>query len=159
MSTLAIRIAEGGIADLPAVMTVMDDSFDADFGEAWTASQCAGLLPLPGVWLTLAYDRGEAVGFALSRLVVDEAELLLLAVRRPSQGRGSGSALLTDFIARAARRGALLLHLEVRDGNPAISLYERAGFSPIGRRREYYRGVRGGRYDAITLAKNVEAFQ
>jgi len=159
VSTLAIRIAEGGIADLPAVMAVMDDSFEAEFGEAWTASQCAGLLPLPGVWLTLAHERGEPVGFALSRLVADEAELLLLAVRRPSQGQGTGRALLADFVARAARRGAVLLHLEVRDGNPAMMLYERSGFAAVGRRRDYYRGLGGGRYDAITLAKNVEAGQ
>ncbi|MGE0178573.1 MAG: GNAT family N-acetyltransferase [Sphingomonas sp.] len=155
MNMLAVRIAEGGLADLPAAMAVMDDSFDTAFGEAWTVSQCAGLLPLPGVWLSLAHDRGDVVGFALSRIVAEEAELLLLAVRRAAQNRGIGRTLLEDFGVRAGARGATRLHLEVRDGNAAIALYEKAGFSPVGRRRDYYRGSNGGHHDAITLMKKV----
>ena len=159
MSTLTIRIAEGGLADLPTVMAVMDDSFDPAFGEAWTASQCAGLLPLPGVWLTLAHDGEDVAGFALSRLVADEAELLLLAVRRTAQHRGIGKTLLADFAVRAKSRGAAMLHLEVRDGNPAVGLYERSGYSPVGRRRDYYCGADGTRHDALTLIKNTDAAQ
>lgn len=159
MSTLAVRIVEGGLADLPAVMAVMDDSFDPRFGEAWTASQCAGLLPLPGVWLALARDGERAVGFSLSRIVLDEAELLLLAVRRDDQGQGIGRALLTDFAAAARGRRARRLHLEVRDGNPAARLYDDAGYSLAGRRRDYYRGVDGGCYDALTLTKNIVSDQ
>lgn len=155
MSTLAVRIAQGGIADLPAVMAVMDESFDPRFGEAWTASQCAGLLPLPGVWLLLARDGEEIVGFALSRLVIDDAELLLLAVHRSRQGKGIGRTLLADFAASATARGARRLHLEVRDGNPAERLYEQAGYSLAGRRRDYYLGSDGSRYDALTLTKEV----
>jgi [ribosomal protein S18]-alanine N-acetyltransferase len=155
VSTLAVRIAEGGLADLPTVMAVMDDSFDPRFGEAWTASQCAGLLPLPGVWLALARSDEEIVGFSLSRLVADEAELLLLAVRRGQQRRGIGRALLADFATAASGRRARLLHLEVRDGNPAARLYEQAGYSLAGRRRDYYLGADGRRYDALTMTKKV----
>lgn len=155
MSTLAVRIAEGGLADLPAVMAVMDDSFDPRFGEAWTASQCAGLLPLPGVWLALARAGDEIVGFSLSRIIMDEAELLLLAVRRGQQGRGIGQALLADFAFAAEGRQASRLHLEVREGNPAARLYEQAGYSLAGRRRDYYLGADGNRYDALTLMKKI----
>ena len=69
MNTAAIALGPGGIADLDSVMTVMDDSFDPRFGEAWTASQCAGLLPMPGVWLILAREGDAAIGFALGRAV------------------------------------------------------------------------------------------
>ena len=69
-------------------MRVMVDSFDRRYGEAWTASQCAGLLPMPGVWLTLARGANGVIGFALARQVANEAELLLLAVRRNAQRRG-----------------------------------------------------------------------
>ena len=155
MSTLAVRIVEGGLADLPAVMAVMDASFDPRFGEAWTASQCAGLLPLPGVWLALARDGDTVVGFSLARIVMDEAELLLLAVRRTEQGRGIGRALLADFAASARGRGARRLHLEVRDGNRAARLYEQDGYSLAGRRRDYYLGADGRRYDALTLMKKA----
>ena len=48
------------------------------------------------------------------------------------------------------------LHLEVRDGNPAVRLYKRAGFSQVGRRRNYYSGRDGQLFDALTLAKTFQ---
>lgn len=155
MSTPAITICDGDLTDLDAVMAVMDESFDSRFGEAWTASQCAGLLPLPGVWLTLAREGDEVAGFALARAVAGEAELLLLAVRTGRQRRGIGHLLLDAFTAAAVERGASRLHLEVREGNRALGLYKRSGFVLAGRRRNYYSGARGATHDALTLAKAI----
>ena len=155
MSGGTIILSPGELADLREVMAVMDDSFDPRFGEAWTMGQCAGLLPLPGVWLTLAREDEQVLGFALARLVADEAELLLLAVKTAGQRRGIGRILLEDFEDEAVKRGAGRLHLEVREGNHALSLYERTGFGLVGRRRHYYGGQNGDRYDALTLAKSA----
>ena len=159
MSTAApgMVIAEGGLPDLESVMGVMRDSFDPAYGEAWTAPQCAGLLPMSGVWLILAWDGGAVAGFALSRVTAGEAELLLLAVERERQQSGIGELLLNRFIEDALHRGAHRLHLEVRDGNPAVRLYKRAGFSQVGRRRNYYSGRNGELFDALTLAKTFDA--
>jgi ribosomal-protein-alanine N-acetyltransferase len=148
----AITLCEGGLADLEGVMAVMDDSFDTRFGEAWTASQCAGLLPMPGVWLTLAKEDRAVVGFALARAVAGEAELLLLAVRGAWQRAGLGKRLLISFTEAASARGVGRMHLEVREGNHALSLYTDAGFRLVGRRRNYYSGWRGQTFDALTLA-------
>jgi len=148
-----ILVAEGGILDLDPVMQVMNDSFDPAYGEAWTGPQCAGLIPMPGVWLSLARDSAKVVGFALGRVVAGEAELLLLAVRRSSQGSGVGRALLNRFVEIAQQKGADRLHLEVRDGNHAIKLYVKAGFTEVGRRKNYYTGRDGQVYDALTLAR------
>ena len=152
-----IVIEEGGLLALDSVLRVMEDSFDPAFGEAWTGPQCAGLLPMPGVWLSLARDGGEVIGFALGRVVLREAELLLLAVRKDVQGRGVGQALLDRFTAIAKRRGADQLHLEVREGNRAVRLYKRAGFGEVGRRRNYYNGRDGQVYDALTLARSINS--
>ncbi|HLL31711.1 MAG TPA: ribosomal protein S18-alanine N-acetyltransferase [Allosphingosinicella sp.] len=151
--TCAIAISEGGAADLGAVMRVMEDSFDPAFGEAWTSPQCAGLLPMAGVWLSLARQEDSVIGFALGRIVGNEAELLLLAVRRSSQGKGVGQMLLDRFASVAASKGAEQLHLEVRQGNHAVSLYSRNGYREVGRRRNYYNGRDGQLFDALTLAK------
>ncbi len=151
--TGTVDISEGGAADLGAVMRVMEDSFDPAFGEAWTSPQCAGLLPMAGVWLSLARRDDEVIGFALGRIVAQEAELLLLAVRRSSQGKGVGQMLLDRFGSVAASKGAEQLHLEVRHGNHAISLYSRNGYREVGRRRNYYNGRDGQLFDALTLAK------
>ncbi len=156
MTVQAIILADGEVADLDAVMRVMNDSFDRRYGEAWTAPQCAGLLPMPGVWLSLARDARGVIGFALARIVADEAELLLLAVRRAAQRQGVGKLLLDRFTSDAKHRGADRLHLEVREGNHAVKLYENEGFALVGRRRNYYSGPDGRCYDALTLAKIVE---
>lgn len=153
--TGALRLVDGGIHDVDAMVHVMEDSFDPTFGEAWTAPQCAGLLPLPGVWLTLAMHDQEPIGFALSRIVADEAELLLLAVRKSGQRQGIGRHLLNDFAQKARTKGATTLHLEMRDGNPASVLYQGFGFVEVGRRRKYYIGCNGEAFDAITLLKQV----
>ena len=149
----AIRLAEGGPADLDSVMRVMEDSFDPAFGEAWTGPQCAGLLPMAGVWLSLASEGERVVGFALARIAAGEAELLLLAVARARQGKGVGQMLLDRFATVAASKGAQQLHLEVREGNHAVSLYTRNGYREVGRRRNYYSGCDGQLFDALTLAK------
>ena len=154
MTGAPVILSPGGHDDLAEVMAVMEDSFDPRFGEAWTKAQCAGLLPLPGVWLTLARVDEAVLGFALARLVADEAELLLLAVKTAGQRRGVGRILLEQFEDDAVARGAVRLHLEVREGNHALSLYEQAGFGLVGRRRDYYAGQKGDRYDALTLAKS-----
>lgn len=148
---LAVRLRPGTAADLDRVMAIMTAAFRPCFGEAWTRSQCAGIMPMHGVTLTIAESAGTAVGFSLVRSVADEAELLLLAVDPGEQRRGIGQALLDEFIATALAAGAHRLHLEVRDGNPAIELYRSSGFTPAGRRRNYYHGPDGEAYDAVTL--------
>jgi ribosomal-protein-alanine N-acetyltransferase len=152
-----LSLVEGSLCDLDHVMDVMEDSFDPAFGEAWTAPQCAGLLPMPGVWLTLARQGEVIVGFAMSRIVLREAELLLLAVRKDRQHSGIGNQLLDTFVRSAIVRGAEVLHLEVREGNRAINLYQRAGFTQIGRRRNYYSGRDGQVYDALTLSRDAKS--
>ncbi|QIL02024.1 GNAT family N-acetyltransferase [Sphingomonas sinipercae] len=139
---------------LDDVMTVMASAFDPNFGEAWTRSQCAGILPMAGVRLILAeHDRtGDPLGFSLYRTVVGDAELLLLGVAGAAQRQGIGRRLLDHFIEDAKQNGANRVHLEVRDGNPAIRLYEQSGFSAVGRRHKYYRGLDGMQYDALTFS-------
>ena len=152
-----VRIERGTSHDLEAVMEVMESAFGSRYGEAWTRSQCAGILPMAGVSLMLARDGRDqdVVGFFLSRNVADEAELLLLAVAPSQRRRGIGRTLLDDFIERARSAAATRVHLEVRDGNPAIGMYRSAGFSPVGRRHNYYRARDGQQFDALTFALDL----
>ena len=149
-----VRIAPGTADHVDAVMTVMEAAFGDKFGEAWTRSQLHGILPMAGVFLIIAVDRASdcVIGFSLFRTVADESELLLIGVLPDEQRRGVGTLLLEDFLVRARGQHASKVHLEVRDGNPAIELYRAAGFSPVGRRRNYYHALNGKSFDAITLA-------
>lgn len=154
----AVRVEAGGIADLSDVMIAMRDAFDPEFGEAWTEAQCAGILGMPGSRLVIARRELEPAGFAMSRTIAGETELLLLAVRVGFRRSGIGRSLLERAIVDARDEGAQTMHLEVRDGNGAVLLYQGAGFQQVGRRRHYYRGVNGKVFDALTfrlkLARN-----
>jgi ribosomal-protein-alanine N-acetyltransferase len=106
-----------------------------------------------GVSLVVAREPAtrQALGFSLSRTVADESELLLLAVLPSRHRHGIGGLLLAEFMDRARDHGLRRVHLEVRDGNPAVDMYRSAGFSPVGRRRNYYHAPDGRRFDALTL--------
>jgi ribosomal-protein-alanine N-acetyltransferase len=148
------RVLAGTFDDLDSVMAIMEAAFGTRFGEAWTRSQCAGILPMTGVSLMLARDSedGPAVGFSLFRSVAGESELLLLAVAPDHRRRGIGRGLLQNFLQHARADGATRVHLEVRDGNPAVEMYRSAGFAPVGRRRNYYHTTDGRQFDALTFA-------
>jgi [ribosomal protein S18]-alanine N-acetyltransferase len=150
-----VRLAAGTSRDLDAVMQVMTAAFGDRYGEAWTRSQCAGILPMAGVSLRIARERenGEPIGFSLFRTVVDESELLLIAVHPDHHRRGIGRRLLDDFIEHVRSDGVTRVHLEVRDGNPAIDMYRAARFEAVGRRRNYYHGRDGLEFDALTFAR------
>ena len=153
----AIHIEAGTSDDLSAVMQVMDCAFGTRFGEAWTRSQLAGILPMAGVALITASDSKSAqtIGFSLFRTVADESELLLIAVRPELHRQGIGRRLLDHFMDQARSGRVTRVHLEVRDGNPAVEMYREAGFEPVGRRRNYYQALDGKRFDAVTLARNL----
>lgn len=152
---LPLTIARAGGGELDQVMQVLERAFDPRFGEAWTRAQCAGILPMSGVTLLLARSGDDPVGFSLSRRVSDEAELLLIGVVPEARGRGIAGRLIDRFVEDSAAAGAHHLHLEVRDGNPAVFLYQQHDFSIVGRRSNYYRGPGGEMFDALTMARNI----
>lgn len=137
---------------LDDVMAIMRDAFDPEFGEAWTEGQCSGVLAMPGTRLLVAHAP-EPVGFALMRTVVDEAELMLLAVRAERRGAGIGRALLCQSFEIAEQSGVSSFFLEVRAENRAIDLYLASGLRQVGFRKDYYRGGDGRRHDALTFRK------
>lgn len=156
-TTRAYHLQAGTSTDLQEVMEVMEAAFGDTYGEGWTRSQIAGILPMAGVSLVLARGVGDqrCAGFSLSRAVADEAELLLIAVLPGQRRRGIARMLLGEFMRGSRGQGLRRVHLEVRYGNPATELYREAGFAPVGRRRNYYQGADRRRHDAITFARDV----
>lgn len=142
-------ITSGDAFDLPAIMPVMSGAFAVEFGEAWTEPQCLGVVAMPGSHLVIA-RRTAVIGFALSRVIMDECELMLLAVMPECQRSGIGRDLLSSVVAHARATHVARIFLEVRSGNPAIALYSSAGFKEVGQRCGYYRGTQGQSFDALT---------
>lgn len=125
-------------------------AFDGQ-GRGWAADEIASLLASPHVFLN-----SSAAGFALGRVIADEAELLTLAVDPAAQRGGHGTALLNGFEQESARRGAVRAFLEVSEENTAaLALYTRAGYCELSRRAGYYHTPTGEKADALILSKDL----
>lgn len=95
-------------------------------------------------------------GFILSRRVLDEAEILSIAIDPSHRQRGLSYQLLHRHRETLEHLGIRTLHLEVDENNkPAIALYSRAGFEITGRRRGYYAQPDGSRTTALTMSLKV----
>lgn len=132
------------VVDAPVLAAVHAEAFDA----SWSAADLAVLLGQPGVFAVMADG-----GFILCRTVLDEAEILTLAVRPSARRAGLGARLAEAAAGLARETGAERLFLEVAEDNlAALSLYARLGFQSEGRRRNYYARPDGSRIDARVLA-------
>lgn len=154
-SDASITIAAVSPRDVSQIMPVMTQAFDPAYGEAWTLPQCLGIMSMPGAWLIVARGQSEAVGFAMGRTIVAEAELLLLAVAPSAQRSGIGRAVMQTLIDQLRTGGVSKLHLEVRSSNSAHTFYKDLGFVGVGLRKNYYRGATGALADALTLTRDI----
>ena len=117
----------------------------------YTAQEFRDLLAQPGCFLIT-----DPHGFALGRLVADEAELLTLAVDPDHRRAGHGTRLVIGFEAEARTRGASRAFLEVAACNRAARrLYEALGYAELGRRPGYYQPADRPPEDALILGKTL----
>ncbi len=132
MNQLSIRDAVPD--DMETILTVERDAYRDPWGE----ESFRILMTIPkGIALVAAFR--FPVAYAFGRVTVDEGELLNLAVARQYRKRNVGRMLLNGFLQRCWQYGAAKVFLEVRVGNSgAVQLYRSAGFSIVGRRKEYY---------------------
>ncbi|SDJ71712.1 ribosomal protein S18-alanine N-acetyltransferase [Microbulbifer yueqingensis] len=106
------------------------------------------------VWL-LEHEAGEPIACCVVSQLLDEAEILDIAVAPAWRRRGIARALLGQVIQRLVGQTARLL-LEVRVSNtPARSLYSALGFVEDGVRRGYYPTAVGGREDAVLMSLDL----
>lgn len=127
----------------------------AAFAKPWSTLDFERLLGERGVVADGLFlgRAGKPSGFVLSRIVLDEAEILTVALAPEARGKGHSRPLLARHLDELSRRGVARVHLEVEEGNaPAIALYRRLGFQDTGRREGYYRKADGTRVSALTMA-------
>jgi ribosomal-protein-alanine N-acetyltransferase len=98
----------------------------------------------------------NTVGFAVSRMAADEAEILSIAVAESHRGRGLSRNLLLTHLGHLAGRGVRTVFLEVEENNqPARRLYDGAGFAVAGRRERYYREANGEQLNAVLMRRDL----
>lgn len=102
------------------------------------------------LWL-VALDGEMVVGYIGSQTVIDETDMMNIAVHPEYRRRGIAEALIDALVNALREKRSRALSLEVRASNdPAIALYQKMGFSQVGRRPNYYRNPRE---DALILRK------
>jgi ribosomal-protein-alanine N-acetyltransferase len=91
-------------------------------------------------------------GFALTRHVAGESELLSLAVHPDQHRKGNASSLMHQWF-EVLRATAEIAFLEVAADNlPALTLYTRFGFAVQGTRAGYYSRTSGETIDAVLMS-------
>ena len=102
---------------------------------------------------TVIEMQGAVVGFCILQPVLDEANLLLMAIHPSQQGKGLGYQLLDQSIAML-KNDPIQIFLEVRESNhAAIALYQKADFHQIDVRKNYYPLAKGGYEHAVIMVR------
>lgn len=136
-------------ADVPAVAAVEQSCFSVPWSEESIRAELQNRTA--HVW-TLSVCR-EIVGYVGVHVVLDEAEVMNLAVLPAFRRRGYAKLLLETALAFCSEAGCAFLSLEVRESNTAaIALYGALGFTQRGRRRRYYQQPTE---DALLLTRDL----
>src|SRR5262249_23882310 len=141
-------LSQAGARDAAAIASL----HAASFHRGWSEEEFERLLIDRGVLAHRAMLGRSLVGFIISRMVGDEAEILSVAVTARRRNQGVARRLLDLHLRRLAGLGVRTIFLEVSETNaPARALYRRAGFREAGRRAGYYPEASGTPAAALVM--------
>jgi ribosomal-protein-alanine N-acetyltransferase len=128
--------AFNGAEDAAQVAEILREAREA---ATWSEEALRETAKLPDV-SALVSERGGAIsGIVVGRRVLDEAEILNLAVTLGMRRQGEGRALVGRILNRFAELRVSRVFLEVRESNRgAIEFYRGLGFQAVGTRKDYY---------------------
>lgn len=144
-----ILLRHATLADIPALCALEKECFTLP----WQEDSFAFALNNPSLFFLPVLTAGEEiVGYAVMQCLFEEAELQNIAVKENFRNSGFGKRILQACFDEATAKNAEKMYLEVREGNmPARTLYEKNGFCPYARRRNYYKEPTE---DAIMMVKS-----
>ena len=120
------------------------------FSEPWSEKSLLEEIDNPDAYFIVETENGEVVGYAGMHTPCGDCYIDNIAVFEKHQGKGYGERLTLSLIEKARELGDFI-SLEVRQSNaPAIGLYEKLGFSAVGKRKNFYTSPRE---DAVIYTK------
>lgn len=145
-------VEPAGLRDAPQLAKLHGASFHRGWGEG----EFEDMLSQRNTLVHRLRLRSKFIGFAVSRMAADEAEILSIAITPGQRGRGLSRQLLMTHLGHLAGRGVRTVFLEVEENNqPARRLYDRAGFTIAGRRERYYREAGGEQLNALVMRRDL----
>jgi [ribosomal protein S18]-alanine N-acetyltransferase len=128
----------------------------ASFHRGWGEGEFEAMLTERHTLVHRLRQGRQTIGFAVSRMAADEAEILSIAIDAAHRGRGLSRTLLLTHLGHLLGRGIRTVFLEVEENNlPARRLYERAGFGVVGRRERYYTQPGGEQLNALLMRRDL----
>ena len=97
----------------------------------------------------------KIVGFSGIKIILAEAELMNIVVKKDCRHNGIASCMLENIIFFCKSNKINVLYLEVNSKNTiAINLYKKYNFNQIGLRKKYYNNID----DAILMSLNINQY-
>ncbi len=121
----------------------ISDIHRVSFVRGWSDGEIEKMLAAPGYFCLVARTHGNSTktlkGFVIVRGVLDEAEVITIAVKPAARRRQIARRLMEASIRRLLSDRYKTFFLEVAAGNkPARTLYENLGFKVVSDRKGYY---------------------
>lgn len=128
------------------------ENFSKNFDKFWSIAILQSDFASSNSTYIVAKIQNTIVGFAGIKVILDEADIMNIAVRTDKRSLGIGSLLLEKLITTAQNLACQTITLEVNETNaPAIRLYEKYHFTRIGLRKKYYNNTN----DAILMQRDL----
>ena len=132
---MEIRIVDVSAEHIPQIEEIERECFS----RPWTAEQLKSQMRDAQHEFIAAVGDGRVLGYVGLMYVLDEGYISNVAVHPDARRQGIGDTLIDALAAKAAELELAFLTLEVRESNaPAIALYAKHGFHPVGKRKNYY---------------------
>lgn len=128
-----------------AKMTLEDlnnikDNLISDFDDFWNYSVFKSELESDSSHYLVVKDNSKIIGFAGIKVILPDADIMNIIVKKDFRNQGIGSLLLKELINLSKSLNIKNLFLEVNEKNtPAILLYNKFGFKKISTRKNYYK--------------------
>ena len=117
----------------------IQDIFTSDFDSFWNPSILKQELLCDNSHFIVAKNEDEIIGFAGFKVLLEDADLMNIVVKKSYRNQGIGSLLLKNLMDLFFSFSLVSLYLEVNENNlPAIHLYQKFGFKKIDVRKNYY---------------------
>lgn len=144
-----LKLSKMSIGDLKSIKNVLSSEFD----NFWSYDVLEEELECDNSYVIVAkVDENTIVGFAGLKVILDEADIMNIVVKKDFRHNGIGSILLENLINHSKDLNLKTITLEVNENNlSAIRLYDKFSFDKLGIRKNYY----DGKSDAIIMSKKL----
>ena len=120
-------------------LDLISDNLQSDFDDFWTYNILKDELLSENSIYFCVKNNDEIVGFAGIKIILDEADIMNIVIKKSFRNLGIGSMLLKFLVNKAKELNIHHINLEVNSSNLiAIHLYEKFVFKNVGIRNKYY---------------------